>query len=189
MAESHDTEVWKPVVGYEGFYEVSNLGRVRSLDRYVSLRNRWGDIRERRYKGKLLVPFLHKGYPHVAVRKGSAGLVQQSVHRMVLEAFVGECPPRMEACHNDGNRRNAALSNLRWDTRANNHADKIKHGTHLRGTANPQSKFTERDIEVVFDLRRRGLTHAAIAAKIGMSSTHVSNVLNGKRWGHYSSTR
>lgn len=70
-----------------------------------------------------------KHYSHVRLCKNCKPYTC-AVHRLVLEAFRGTCPQGMEGCHNDGNRANCALDNLRWDTPMNNHADKIRHGTN-----------------------------------------------------------
>ncbi len=53
------------------------------------------------------------------------------VHRLILETYVGSCPPDKEACHDNGNKQDNRLENLRWDTRSNNHLDAVRHGTHI----------------------------------------------------------
>lgn len=122
MADDHlSKEVWKPVVGYEGLYGVSNHGNVRSLDRFVTDKN---GIKKRR-KGQPLKPILQKrGY--MAVGIGGT----KYIHRLVLEAFVGPCPEGMETCHNNGVRTDNRLENLRWDTSSANNDDIVKHGRH-----------------------------------------------------------
>jgi len=116
---------WRRVIGYENLYEVSDQGEIRSLDRTF-----WHSI-----TGE----FVRRGKPvrqrvedcRNRVRLTKNGVVRNvSVHRIVLEAFVGPCPPGMEGCHNDGNPRNNVLTNLRWDTRSENQRDSIRHGTH-----------------------------------------------------------
>lgn len=121
-----EAERWLPVPGYEGVYEVSSLGRVRSLPREVDD----GRTRRRRLKGKILTLSTQtSGY--LQVRLQAAG--QHSaplVHRLVLEAFVGPAPSGAEACHQNGNPHDNRVENLRWDTRRENVADAIRHGTH-----------------------------------------------------------
>lgn len=120
-------ERWLPVVGYEGFYEVSDHGRVRSVDRTVKFR----DGRVFSYTSQLRSQTPQVPYGHMAVglkRKGKRRTVR--VHRLVLEAFVGPCPPGMEGCHNDGNPANNHVSNLRWDTSSANKQDVLRHGRH-----------------------------------------------------------
>lgn len=120
-------EQWLPVVGHEGAYEVSDRGNVRSLDREITTKN------GKRYtrRGVALAPRRHtQGYPQVHL----SGRGSVSIHRLVLEAFIGPCPTGLEACHNDGNPENNHAANLRWDTHAGNMQDRLAHGT-CRNTA------------------------------------------------------
>lgn len=115
------TEIWVPTPGIPG-YEVSNLGRVRGIDRTVHFR----DGRVYRYRGQILRPAINpvSGYPHVAP-KG----ISRNIHRLVLEAFVGPCPPGMLCRHLNGNPADNRLENLRWGTPSENSYDKGRHGT------------------------------------------------------------
>lgn len=117
-------EEWKPIPGYEG-YEVSNHGRVRSLDRTVQLK----DGRTRRQKGRALKPWVIQGYLYVSLYKGRK-VKKKRIHRLVLEAFVGPCPEGMECLHGDGNPANNRLDNLRWASPSDNNLDTVKHGRH-----------------------------------------------------------
>jgi len=111
-------EVWLPVVGHEGSYEVSSHGRVRSLDRTVHR-----STSSMRRRGQLLRPCLTHGYPTVNL---SAKTYQ--VHVLMLKAFVGPRPSGLYGCHNDDVRTNNVLSNLRWGTPSSNSQDKLRHG-------------------------------------------------------------
>lgn len=118
-------EEWKPVVGYEGSYEVSRSGLVRSVPRTVHRRN--GS--PMKLQGRVLRPYTDwKGYELVNLLNMGAGKTTR-VHRIVLAAFVGPCPEGHEALHRDGNPSNNRLENLRWGTSLENMADKVKHGT------------------------------------------------------------
>ena len=124
------TETWRPVTGYLGAYEVSDLGRVRSVDRIVQQRTSSGKPGTSSRRGRILKPPLDKdGYV-------TAGLVccgklkLRKVHAMVLESFVGPRPLGLVACHGDGDPTNNTPSNLRWDTISANTYDKIDHGRH-----------------------------------------------------------
>lgn len=117
-----DGEKWLPVPGYEGIYEVSDLGRVRSLDRLDSL----GRLRP----GLELRPRVDRG-GYLLIHAGGKPRRTLRVHRLVLLAFVGPPPEGAdEALHGDGDPSNNALPNLRWGTRAENAADCLLHGTH-----------------------------------------------------------
>ena len=120
-------EQWKPVHGYEGIYEVSSHGRVRSVDRTVTC----SDGKVHRYKGKVLSACLSKrgGYPLVNLRDQGKGQTRY-VHSLAAEAFIGSRPEGMEVCHNDGDSTNNHLDNLRYDTSSDNELDKVRHGTH-----------------------------------------------------------
>lgn len=121
-------EMWLPVVGWAGLYEVSDAGRVRSLDRTTGARAG----KTRRVKGRTLAQCLRKGYRGVTL-KDRGREQSEYVHRLVLAAFCGAPSEGMEGCHNSGNTEDNHLTNLRWDTRSANHLDKNKHGTMLRG--------------------------------------------------------
>lgn len=106
--QSTEPETWKPVVGCEGFYEVSNEGRVRSS------------------RGRISGGWMSGKYRMVSL--GKAG--PRQVHVLVLEAFVGKRPEGMDGCHNDGDPGNNRVENLRWGTRSSNILDTVRHRTH-----------------------------------------------------------
>ena len=118
-------EEWHPVKGLEDCYEVSDHGRIRSLDRHMPLRD--GALRF--YRGKIMTPrFGSGGYALVSLY-GRDGIRHVRVHVLVLETFVGPRPSRQhDGCHEDGNPANNALSNLRWDTIDENLRDVVRHG-------------------------------------------------------------
>lgn len=104
---------WLPVPSYEGRYEVSDDGQVRSLLR----------------GGRVLKQSTSGGrYPHVSLSKD--GVKTITVHNLVLEAFAGPRPVGLEALHRNGNDRDNRAANLVWGTRAQNIADQVEHGTH-----------------------------------------------------------
>jgi hypothetical protein len=119
-------ERWLPVPGYEGLYEVSDQGRVRSLDRRVATAR--GD---RITRGQVLKPSPSRGYQIVPLSKKGVAR-RTSVHLIVLAAFVGPRPSGLECCHGNGVRSDNRLENLRWDTRSENQRDAVRHGTNSR---------------------------------------------------------
>lgn len=149
-------EEWRPIGGLEGKFEISNFGQVRR----VTSVNAYG----RRLASKFIKPASHK--------------------RLVLEAFVGPCPPGMVACHwPDRDTANCRLDNLRWDTEKANAADAIKHGTKPYGEKAALAKATWTDVERCRDLRRSGALLREIAEWIGILTRHgVAYVLNGHGW-------
>lgn len=123
---SDATERWLPVPGYEGYYDVSDLGRVRSLDRVVP----HGRGAVKRLRGRLLKPRFDSDGRQVVTLYGDGKRLTVRVYVLVLEAFVGPRPPGFDCCHYDGDESNDRLSNLRWDTRSANRLDSVRHGTH-----------------------------------------------------------
>lgn len=122
------TETWRPVVGFEGLYEVSDHGRLRSLDRMATHKNG----RRRLYRGRVLAPKRHPG-GYVSAMLSRGGERQYFlVHAIVLGAFVGPRPDGHEGCHWNGDKADNRLSNLRWATHLENEADKDRHGTRRR---------------------------------------------------------
>lgn len=119
------TEEWRAIPGYGG-YEVSDLGRVRSLDRWVQQQN--GS--RRFFKGQILRsrPFPRTGHRMVSLKRNSIGETFR-VHKLVMLAFVGPRPDDMQICHNNGIPDDNRLSNLRYDTASGNVRDAIRHGT------------------------------------------------------------
>lgn len=158
-------EKWKPVPGYEGLYEVSDRGNVRTTKRQGSA-------------GGLLSLNLQKnGYLKVGLYNKARKAF--SVHRLVLDAFVGPCPDGMLCCHGNGDRTNNNLSNLRWGTRKDNFIDSLIHGTAAFGERNGASKLKSGDLVKIKALRSSGLLQREIATTFGLSQQHVSALLSG----------
>ena len=108
-------EVWKPIHGFEGHYEASNAGRIRSVKKPVP---------------HLMKPRMARnGYMNVMICM--AGIYRpHGVHRLVLLAFAGPAPEGFHACHHDGDKTNNSPENLRWDSPRGNALDMRRHGTH-----------------------------------------------------------
>ena len=122
MQPSNTPEEWRPVVGYEGRYEVSDHGKVRTVGRTIIRSNGHPDT----YKTAVLSPADRNGYNAVQLKANGVGSTRY-VHRLVLEAFVGPADGRV-CCHGNGDRKDNRLPNLRWGTYRDNALDKAKHG-------------------------------------------------------------
>jgi hypothetical protein len=103
---------------------------------------------------------------------------------MILESFMGLCPEGMEACHNDGNRTNNRLLNLRWDTPKGNCADRKKHGTNPAGERNPKAKLTEFDVLEIVELIELGYTKASISRVFRVSESAILSIAKGINWAY-----
>ena len=166
--------IWKPVFGFEGFYEVSQEGQVKSIARQHPKIKRW-------MGGGIVKPILgSRGYFVINLTKTGVRK-QMFLHKIVLEAFVGLRPYEHEACHNDGNPLNCKLENLRWDTKSNNHKDKKKHGTWQVGEKANNVKLNNK---IVFDIRNRKLTASQAAKEYRLSKTNAKRIVNFETWKH-----
>lgn len=175
-------EEWRPVVGYEGLYEVSSLGRVRSLDRTVILGNtRKGT--ERKLKGKILKPLLNSTGGTWYVSLNNYGLKRVTIHSLVARAFLGPTPEGLEICHGDKGRDCHAVSNLSFKThRENTGEDRERDGTLNKGTRNGRAKLTEKD---VLDIRSHSMMSSKeLSAKYNVCVQHIDLILRRGVWKH-----
>ena len=184
--QSDCIEIWKDIRGYEGLYQISNMGRLKSLSRktwiFRAKNNGKGSFRHLKEKIlKVRIP-PDKRYMGTSLCKNGK-MKTREIHRLVLEAFVGPCPEGMEGCHEDGNRFNNRLDNLRWDTRSNNHKDKHKHGTDASGERNPQAKLDKDTVALARNLWKTGkYKQREIAELLGIGHHNISQILTYKRW-------
>lgn len=119
-------ENWKPVPGYDGYYEASYQGKIRSVTRQVN--TVYGATRT--HRGKVLRAHTAKGDPHLRIalsRENDRKTI--FVHFLVCSAFHGPRPQEMEVCHINGDAKDNRADNLRWGTRGENMVDKQRHGT------------------------------------------------------------
>lgn len=173
--EIFDCEQWRPVVGFEGWYEVSNRGNVRTVAARVTNRKRKARVR----------PKVYRRTGHLAVRLCvQAKHYWRFVHRLVLEAFVGPCPRGMQCAHNNGDPQDNRIANLRWDTVKGNAADRKRHGTERVGSLNGNSKLTEADVRQIRQLNRQGLILKDIAARFETTPQNVFFIVTGTTWRH-----
>lgn len=175
-------EEWRVVAGFD-MYEVSSLGRVRT----------WQVKGPKSGRSRLPEPRVFsatpnsRGYLHVGIRSGGRRIYKR-VHRMVLEAFVGPCPDGMEACHNNGDRLDNRLVNLRWDTHEENSADRNRHGTQPVGSRSVNAKLDESAAEEI--LSRMGRDSASVVAReFGVSCKSITNIWEGRTWKHVKESR
>lgn len=161
-------EEWRDVVGFEGLYQVSNLGRVKSLDRYVHMSASHKAVAYKRFvKGCVLRPGA-SNYGHLSVVLGRNKT--RMVHDLVMRAFVGPPPPKHECCHNNGDPKDNRLSNLRWGTRSENNFDAVRHGTRGKLTAQQVA-----DIRAQLKNETRGL-QSALARQYGVALCTINSI-------------
>lgn len=164
-------EVWRDIPGYEGKYQASNLGQVRSLDRYV----RCAHGAERLVRGRILKPSGNKRDPHLYVVLGH-GAHGVAVHRLIAQTFIGTCPNGQEVRHLDGNPLNNKVDNLAYGTRSENILDVYRVGGAWRTLT----------VDDVRDIRARlaqGERGADIARLYGVSHGCISAIKCRRSYG------
>jgi|688.fasta_scaffold927963_1 hypothetical protein len=174
-------EKYIDIKGYEGYYQVSNYGLIKSLARVV---NAHEGKRKLNIKERVLKPAIdNNGYFRVALCKGRR-LTTFKVHRLVAGHFILNENPKLEVNHKDGNKLNNSVNNLEWVTHSENviHAFKNNLAQGLKGSKNPQSKLTEKD---VFEIRtiakaKRNYGRLDLAKKYGVSEKHIQDIVNNK---------
>lgn len=170
-------EEWKSVYGYEGKYEISNLGRVRGLDRLVDGRP---NEPQRRWKGRILKIGIREGYPYVALNHGE----KQSIHRLLMAAFVG--PSDLWVNHINGIRTDNRLENLEYVTPKENTAHAIRTGLMTpSGEHHPLARLRTAQVLELRRLASLGLLDVHAAAKtLRVAPGHIHGIIRRIYWKH-----
>jgi hypothetical protein len=165
-------EIWMTIPGFSR-YEASNYGRIKSHMCYAGVSQR------------ILKPRTNKRYFDVGISDDLRKQRHKLIHQLVMLAFVGPRPIGMEVCHNDGNKANNCLSNLRYDTREANLLDAINQGQIKRGIESAASKLEEEEVVVIRKLYHiRGISPSLLSKIFGVSISQIRRIVNIKSWKH-----
>jgi hypothetical protein len=173
-------EEWRPIPDYEGRYEVSNLGRVKSLPN------------SRRFTEMILKLGINKKYPHRYVNLTSLGpngkWVQKafSLHRLVAKVFIPNPGNKPQALHGPNGPSDNSVSNLYWGDGFNNMADRERDGTVNRGSRNGQAVLTPELVAIVKERLRLKESQSLIADYVGCARTTIAAIAQGRTWSHVS---
>ena len=174
------TEVWKDIPDYEGSYQVSNMGRVRSVDRVVTYKN----SRVQKHKGRVLKPcIINSGYEQVGLFDDN-GRIGKSVHRLVLETFKPHVNMiDLQVNHIDGNKLNNHLTNLEWATGRDN----ILHAYDIglidkKGERGSNVKLSNTDVLEILQRLDTGESQGDIALDFSVSKGCISHINIGLTW-------
>lgn len=177
----NEFEIWKPVVGFEEQYEVSNFGKVRSVDRIQRRSNGYVEC-DFRISGKVLKPYITgRGYPTVAL-----GGKNVKVHRIVAEAFLKrDNYGKDEVNHIDGNKNNNRADNLEWVTGSENTFHALKAGLKKTGESAFGAKLTAKDVEEIRKTYVKGSTEFGakpLSKKYGVSDMSIRQIVRNRKW-------
>lgn len=178
-------EEWRDIPGYEGHYQASSWGRVRSLGRVTVKKGGVRmTVRERILSGRA-----HRyGYSSYVLRKNGKSHPYHG-HVLVMRAFHGMPEPGLIICHNDSDGSNNRLDNLRYDTVKSNSADMVSAGTSLRGERNPNAILGADEVIDIRNRRAQGEKVSSIAKHYRVSTSLVGAVVRGDSWDHVDGPR
>jgi len=175
-------EIWKPIQHYEESYAISNLGQIKSIDRYVNSK-----IGKRLSRGVIKTPKLDKdGYAITSLYKNQKAKFI-SIHRLVATHFIPNPENKPQVNHIDGNKLNNCVNNLEWCTSIEN----IKHSWDKLGRNNLHSKgekcnFSKLKLEDIHFIRtnynKKTLNQIKLANMFGVSDSLISQIINNKIW-------
>lgn len=161
-------EIWKDIPGYEGKYQASNLGRIRSLTREITQRSRSGNFFTRVVKGRVLRPACTKDNPHLYVVLGH-GANGSQVHQLVARAFHGPQPPNTDVRHINGDPQDNRPENLVYGSRKENILDVFRQGKAWR-------KLTTQQATEIKQRLANGEKGREIAKDYGVSESIISDI-------------
>lgn len=167
---------YRDIPGFPG-YRASDDGFIWTcwkrigIGRGAAMSSRW----------KKLKPENNRGYRRVRLAKDGA-IVRKSVHTLILETFVGECPAGMECAHLNGNPSDNRKENLAWKTHQANMDDRILHGTTLYADKCPARKLCSSDVVSIRALHASGVSSKEIAIMYGIDRTNVWQIVTRKSW-------
>ena len=186
-----DLEYWKDVVGYEGLYQVSNLGRVKSLERTIQRTTNKQKIKERILSQGLSTT----GYKKVVLYKNK-NRKNKKVHRLVAEAFIPNTENKRTVNHKNGIKTDNKFSNLEWATYSENmkhaysnnlnvNSEYQKQQTSLanRGEKCSSAKLAEFDVQVIRDAWATGVfTQRFLSNQFRVGQDQISRIVNNQAW-------
>lgn len=170
-------EKWEKIKNYEKYYEISNLGRIKSLERKV--RNNKGFVIK---PEKILIPRVHTGNYLTICLTVNRKSNYFYIHRLVAEHFIENIKNKKEVNHKDGNKQNNKVTNLEWSTRKENIDHSVQNKLHCFGEKAGTSKLKAYQVIEIRANQQMSLEEKAI--KFNVSKATISRILNKKIWKH-----
>lgn len=173
-------ELWKDAVDYEGFYQISDRGKVKSIARVVMRK----DGKPYTVKERIITPYVDR-YGYLRIELNKRGVAKKHyVHRLVGQAFIPNPDNKPQINHIDTNKKNNTVNNLDWVTLQENRDHAVANGLQpdQRGKNNPNIKLTKKDVLLTRKLKKAGKTHTEISKIVGTSVSNVNNIVGGYTW-------
>lgn len=174
-------EFWSPIKGYEGLYEISNWGRIKSLEKIIVYSNG----RKYLYEEKILKLNPSNGYRTISLVKDKVKQTHM-VHRLVASAFKENPFNKPFVNHEDGDRSNNYYLNLNWSTNSENqlHSYNVLGNKSVRGENNGSSKLNSGDITAIRYLCSTGVSQTLVGNRFGICQEAVRKIINRITWAH-----
>lgn len=169
-------EMWKSVPGLGGHYEVSNLGGVRSKDRVVTKRTRYGGVMTQKYTGRALKPTIEKGYQRVHLSVDGKKIKMQ-IHTLVLLAFHGLPLQGQIGRHLNGDSLDNRPENLAWGSHLENMADRKAHGRYLIGEEHRMAKISDKAAN---EIKKSTESGRHLSKRYGIGESQISRIRRGE---------
>jgi hypothetical protein len=179
IMQTQQEEIWKDVPGYEKYYQVSNLGNVKSYDRFCEGRNGSGKQTGRVLKHQKS----YKGYLRVGLVVDKKTF-NTGIHRLVALAFIPNPENKPQVNHKNGIKTDNTVENLEWCTNKENQIHAVKNNLHKPnyGEKHHMSKLTNKQVLEIRNLHKKGVKNVELAKKYNITQTAMSNILRKKTY-------
>lgn len=187
MPEVDFTVTYKEVPGFPG-YAAGSDGSIWSCRESKRLGYGGGSVAGTGKTWRMLTPktFRRNGYLFLCLFPANKTAY---VHRLVLAAFSGCCPPGLQCRHLDGNPKNNRPDNLAWGTPKENQSDMARHGTRRIGERHPSAKLSEDDVAAIRSDYASGATQTSLATKYSVARQCIGDIVTGRTWRHVDSPK
>ncbi len=178
---SNIQEIWKDIIGYEGLYQISNLGRIKSLPRIRNIRYRPYMTKER-----ILTPTIgNNGYCYIMFQLNSVPK-RYLVHRLFAIHFIPNPENKPQINHKNGIKHDNIPTNLEWCTSAENIRHSYVNGLQkpIKGEKSHNSKLKESDVLNIKEMINEGEKQSDIARIYNVTQSHISDIKHNKKWAH-----
>ena len=169
------SEKWKEIPGYDGDYQVSNLGRIRSF-------KKWNDGR----KSRILKPSTNSYGYHFVMLSKNGKQTPKTIHRLIAKAFIPNPKNKRTINHKNGDKADNKIENLEWATYSENHKHAFKNGLrNHKGENSPLSKLTENNVLTIRAIPKWfGISQVEISRAFNVDPSHISDIIRRQRWAH-----